>query len=100
VLRSESAPTDDGGWVRIVSYPALGCSVSSESMVEAVAEVELCKARALVAAARLGELPDLAAPVELDLEAGDLLVAAGLGDWVAHLDDDLTDLAERNRHDG
>ena len=89
VLRSESVEREDGSWVRVLSYPELGCSTAGVNMVAAMEQLELDRLRTLVADVERGTLPrTLRRPVP-DVGVEELLARAGLGTWIARLDDEL-----------
>lgn len=92
LLQSESIEGSGGGWLRVVSYPELGCTVSSVSMVEAAEEVERCKVRTLVAAVAAGRLPETRRPYGAEVGIEDLLVVAGLENWIDSLDQPIEEL--------
>ena len=89
VLRSESVERDDGSWVRVLSYPELGCSTAGVNMVAAMDALELDRIRALVADVERGTLPrTLRRPVP-DVGIEESLTRAGLAPWIARLDDEV-----------
>jgi len=89
VLRSESIEREDGSWVRVLSYPELGCSIAGSSMLAAMDELELDRVRTLVQGVERGTLPrTLRRPVP-DVGVEETLDRAGLGTWIARLDDEI-----------
>lgn len=89
VLRSESIEREDGSWVRVLSYPELGCSTAGVNMIAAMEQLELDRVRALVASVERGALPrTLRRPVP-DVGVEEMLARAGLGAWIARLDDEV-----------
>lgn len=89
VLRSESVEREDGSWVRVVSYPELGCSIAGLEMLAAMDQLELDRVRALVRGVEAGTLPrTLRRPVP-DVGVEDVLRRAGLAGWIARLDEPL-----------
>lgn|SRR5487761_650625 len=88
VLRSQSVETDNGIWLRKVSYPELGCEVRRESLEDALDELEAEKFRVILR--KLAEieplldrdpLPDPSIELQLDW--------FGVSHLIPHLDDDL-----------
>lgn len=89
VLRSESIEREDGSWVRVLSYPELGCSTAGVNIVAAMDALELDRVRALVHGVERGTLPrTLRRPVP-DVGVEEMLARAGLGTWIARLDDEI-----------
>lgn len=88
----EALPNEDGVWVRKASCPELdGCFVIAPRAWEAIESLELFLTKYLVDRVATGKpvpRPQHRAIVE-DLSAEDLLERAGLGDWVAKLDDQI-----------
>jgi hypothetical protein len=81
---------DDGSWVRTLTYPELGCRVEGEHMMELVEAIEIERARALIRAVEKGErIRPVREPVS-DFGVEDLLTRAGLKEWIARLDDDVS----------
>jgi hypothetical protein len=90
VLRSESVEREDGSWVRVLSYPELGCSIAGLNMLVAMDQLELDRVRTLVRSVERGTLPrTLRRPVP-DVGLEETLQRAGLGSWVPRLDDPLS----------
>jgi hypothetical protein len=89
-LRSETVHMDDGSWVRTLAYPELGCRVEGEQMMELVEAIEIERVRALIRAVENGEaIRPVREPIG-DYGVEDLLVRAGLQDWIGRLDDDVS----------
>lgn len=92
LLISESVETEDGEWMRKLSYPELSCSVVADNVLEALDQLEIDRVRALVAALeRESSLPVAVArePVA-DVELPELLEKAELHPWIARLDEPLS----------
>lgn len=89
VLRCESVERGDGSWVRVLSYPELGCSTHGINMVAAMEQLELDRIRTLVHRVARGKLPPtLRAPIP-DAGVEEMLDRAGLPHWIARLDDEF-----------
>lgn len=89
VLRSESVERADGSWVRVLSYPELGCSIAGADMLSGMDQLELDRVRTLVRGVETGTLPSpLRRPVP-DVGIEETLQRAGLASWVARLDDPI-----------
>jgi hypothetical protein len=89
-LRSETLHMDDGSWVRTLTYPELGCRVEGEQMMELVEAVEIERVRALIQAVEKGErISPVREPLS-DFDVEDLLVRAGLEDWIVRLDEHVS----------
>jgi len=86
-LRSETILAEDGSWLRTLTYPELGCRVEGEHMMELVEAIEIERVKCLIRAVERGApIQPLREPLpDLDVEA--LLARAGLGEWIARLDD-------------
>ena len=89
-LRSETIYQEDGSWLRTLTYPELGCHVGGENMMELVEAIEVERARCLIRAVERGEpIQPLRDPLP-DTDIEDLLARAGLDDWIARLDDNVS----------
>ena len=88
VLRCESVERSDGSWVRMLSYPELGCSTAGVDMAAAMDQLELFRVRELVHGVARGKLPPLRAPIP-DAGVEDILTRAGFPHWVPRLDDEI-----------
>ena len=89
VLRCESVERSDGSWVRVLSYPELGCRTAGVDMVAAMEQLELHRVRELVHAVARGKLPPaLRAPIR-DVGVEELLYRAGFPHWIPRLDDEI-----------
>ena len=89
-LRSETLLKEDGSWLRTLTYPELGARVEGEHMMELVEAIEIERARVLIRAIEKGERIDPVREPISDYGVEELLVQAGLEDWIARLDDDVS----------
>ncbi|MBO0892839.1 MAG: hypothetical protein J2O39_00545 [Acidimicrobiales bacterium] len=92
LLRSESVELDDETWVRVVSYPELGCREAGRSMPEVMERLEASKLRVLLDRCLAGTLPPLREAVP-DPTVELRLARAGLESFIPRLNEDVTDLA-------
>ena len=92
ILRSESVELDDGTWVRVVSYPELGCKEVGRSMPEVMERLEASKLYVLIDRCLAGTPPSLRQAVP-DPTVELRLARAGLESFIARLEDDVADLA-------
>jgi hypothetical protein len=91
ILRSESVERDDESWVRVVSYPELGCREEGASMPEVMERLEAQRLRVLLGHCLAGTLPPLR-PAIPDPTVALRLARAGLESFIPRLDDDVADL--------
>jgi len=89
-LRSETVLMEDGSWLRTLTYPELGARVEGEQMMELVEAIEIERASALIRAIEKGERIEPVREPLTDYGVEDLLARAGLKDWIARLDDDVS----------
>lgn len=92
VLRSESIERGDGNWVRVVSYPELGCREEGQNMPEMMERLEAAKLRLLVDRCLQGAVPP-GLPALCDPVLALRLDRAGLACWIPRLDTDVAELA-------
>lgn len=88
-LRSETQLMEDGSWLRTLTYPELGCRVGGENMMELVEAIEIERVRALIRAIDMGERIEPVREPLTGFGVEDLLVRAGLDEWIPRLDDDV-----------
>lgn len=98
ILRSESVELDDETWVRVVSYPELGCREAGRSMPEVMERLEASRLRVLLDHCLAGTLPPLR-PAVPDPTVELRLARAGLESWIPRLEDDVSHLG-RTDSDG
>jgi hypothetical protein len=89
VLRCESVERSDGSWVRMLSYPELGCSTANADLVAAMDQLELHRVRELVHSVARGKLPATLRASIPDVGVEDLLDRAGFPHWISRLDEEI-----------
>lgn len=92
VLRSESVELDDETWVRVVSYPELGCREEGTSMPEVMERLEASRLRVLLDRWLAGTLPPLRDAVP-DPTVELRLARAGLESFIPRLEEDVAALS-------
>lgn len=93
ILRSESVEADDETWVRVVSYPELGCREEGRSMPELMERLEARRLRMLLDRCLEGSLPPLR-PAIPDPTVELRLTRAGLESFIPRLDEDVACLGQ------
>jgi hypothetical protein len=88
ILRSESVEADDESWVRVVSYPELGCREEGKSMPELMERLEAQRLRVLLDRCLKGTLPPLRRALP-DPTVELRLARAGLESFIPRLDEDV-----------
>lgn len=88
VFRSQTV-VSDRSFDRTVAYPELGCEVTGEKMLEMIDELEIARVRSIVAAVAAGRPIAPLRPAVASAGIEDLLMQAGLDDWIPRLDDPL-----------
>jgi hypothetical protein len=93
ILRSESVEADDETWLRVVSYPELGCREEGRSMPELMERLEAQRLRMLLDRCLKGCLPPLRPPIP-DPTVELRLARAGLESFIPRLDEDVACLGQ------
>ena len=91
ILRSESVEADDESWIRVVSYPELGCREEGKSMPELMERLEAQRLRVLLERCLEGSLPPVR-PALPDPTVELRLASAGLESFIPQLDEDVARL--------
>jgi predicted RNase H-like HicB family nuclease len=96
LLRSQSVPAPDGGWLRRVEYPELpGCVAERPTLIGALDELDRRRVLVIVGLLRAGERPALPRPPVPVLAVAGELARLGLAELTPLINLDERELAER-----